>query len=50
MDNLFLKSQLEILRRAADRGMSMAQKRDKAFVDIFQHILDEVKRTYERIS
>lgn len=49
MDNLYLKSQLEILRRAAQRGIQLANRRDKEFVDIFQHILDEVKRTYDRI-
>lgn len=49
MDNLYLKSQLEILRRTADRGKAMALRRDKEFIDIFQHLLDEIKRTYERI-
>lgn len=50
MDKLYAKSQLEIIRRSADRGMALALKRDKAFVDIFQHILDETKRLHDRVD
>lgn len=36
--------QREILRRIAERGMKMAHEHDKQFVDIFQHLLDEIER------
>lgn len=39
-------SDLEIIRRIADRGLSIAQAEDAKFVDIFQHLLDEIKRCY----
>lgn len=33
-----------ILRRVADRGLARAQEReDSEFIDIFQHLLDEIK-------
>ena len=37
--------QLEILRRIADRGMNMAHDLEPSFIDIFQHLLDEIERT-----
>ena len=40
-------SDKDILRRIAERGMKMAHKYDTRFVDIFQHLLDEIER-YER--
>lgn len=40
-----IDEQLEILRRAAQRGLSLAQRRDRVFVDIFQHLIDELERT-----
>lgn len=49
--------QLEILRRIADRGMSLsrpcigADGGDSAQLDLWQHMLDEIERTkvaYER--
>lgn len=40
-----LDEQLDILRRIGERGMSLAHKIDSNFVDIFQHLLDEIERT-----
>lgn len=37
-------SDLDIIRRIADRGLNIAQESDKRFIDIFQHILDEINR------
>lgn len=37
-------SDKEILRRIAERGLSLAQEKDKQFIDIFQHMLDEIDR------
>lgn len=40
-----IQEQLAILRRSADRGLALAQRRDPGFIDIFQHLLDEIERT-----
>lgn len=42
--------QLEILRRIADRGLHLSESTDytyepSEFIDIFVHLLDEIKRT-----
>ena len=37
-------SQQAIIRRAAERGLALALKEDIRFVDIFQHIIDELER------
>jgi hypothetical protein len=37
--------QLEVLRRISERGLSLAHRIDWRFVDIFQHLLDEIERT-----
>lgn len=37
------KEQIEVLRRVAERGLSFAIEKDYRFVDIFQHLLDEIK-------
>ena len=37
-------SDKDILRRIAERGMKMAHECDVRFVDIFQHLLDEIAR------
>jgi len=41
-----VKEQLEILRRIAERGQAMALQKtrlpNEAFVDIFQHLLNEI--------
>ena len=40
--------QFDNIRRAAERGLRMAQQSDQkpqgGFIDIFQHILDDLKR------
>jgi hypothetical protein len=38
----FQKEQIEIIRRIAERGLKMAHEKDLQFVDLFQHILDEL--------
>jgi hypothetical protein len=38
---------IDIIRRSAERGLKLAFEWDTRFVDIFQHILDELQRTYE---
>lgn len=46
----YVYEQLEILRRIAERGLSLAQRGDNdgfRYVDLFQHLLDEIKRTKE---
>lgn len=36
---------MEVLRRIAERGLKRAQhRRDSEYVDIFQHMLDELER------
>lgn len=36
---------LDVLRRIAERGLARAQKdMDSEYVDIFQHMLDEIER------
>jgi hypothetical protein len=45
MDIVSVKSQIDILRRVAERGLSYAisfDDPDSGFVDLFQHILDEI--------
>lgn len=37
-------SDLDILRRIADRGLNLALKIDPRFVDLFQHLKDEIER------
>ncbi len=37
---------LDIIRRSAERGLKLALELDTRFVDIFQHILDELQRKY----
>lgn len=39
-----IRDQLDILRRISDRGLSLAYKLDTRFVDLFQHLLDEIHR------
>lgn len=35
----------DIIRRIAERGLKLAQaRRDSSFVDLFQHLLDELDR------
>ena len=44
-DITFVRSeQVDIIRRSAERGLKLAQNEDKKFIDIFQHILDELER------
>lgn len=35
---------LDVLRRSAERGLKLAQDTSPQFIDIFQHILDEIER------
>lgn len=37
-------SDTDILRRIAERGLKLAQDTDPKFIDIFQHLLDEIQR------
>lgn len=37
---------IDIIKRSAERGLKMAWELDTRFIDIFQHILDELQRTY----
>lgn len=38
-------SDLQILRRIAERGLRLAQKRrDSEMIDLWQHMLDEISR------
>ena len=39
-----MKEQIEVLRRSAERGLRLAHDLDTRFVDIFQHLLDEIER------
>jgi hypothetical protein len=34
----------DVLRRIAERGLRMALELDPRFVDIFQHLIDEIDR------
>lgn len=46
--NSTIESQLEILRRIAETGQRQAHfdyRKYSRFVDIFQHMLDEIERT-----
>ena len=43
----FQSEQVEILRRIAERGLKLAQQGDPGdykFIDVFQHLLDEIER------
>jgi hypothetical protein len=40
-------SDLDILRRTAKRGLKAAQECDSQFVDVFQHMLDEIQRVQD---
>ena len=43
--------QLHIIRRIAERGLKVAQRNKKGeFVDLFQHMLDEVERLIKEQS
>jgi hypothetical protein len=37
-------SDLDTLRRIAERGLKEAQSRNPAYIDLFQHMLDEISR------
>lgn len=39
-----MTEQKEILRRIAERGLRKALEEDPSFVDLFQHLLDEIER------
>ena len=41
---IVIESQFDILRRSAERGLNLALEKDIEFVDIFQHMLDEIDR------
>ncbi len=40
----YIYDQISSLRRSADRGLNLALEEDKKFIDIFQHINDELER------
>lgn len=35
-------SDMEVLRRIAERGLKKAQREQSSYVDLFQHMLDEI--------
>jgi len=37
-------SDLDVLRRIAERGLKQAQRQQDGYVDLFQHMLDELER------
>lgn len=37
-------SDLDVLRRIAERGLKQAQRQQDNYVDLFQHMLDELER------
>lgn len=40
-----MTEQVEIIRRIAERGLAKAQKNnDQEYIDLFQHLLDEISR------
>lgn len=39
---------LEILRRQAERGLTLAQKNKSIYVDLFQHMLDTIEQIKSR--
>jgi len=41
-----LEERLQILRRIAERGLRLSQQRGPEFVDLFQHMLDELQRMF----
>jgi hypothetical protein len=43
-DVRYAVSQLEIIRRIAERGLKFSQDNKSECVDLFQHILDELER------
>jgi hypothetical protein len=44
----YVAEQIEILRRIAQRGLRAAQDHnDTRYIDLFQHLLDEIQRTKE---
>ena len=46
MDITAVREQIEILRRIAERGLSRSLCVEETnFVDLFQHILDEIQNT-----
>lgn len=40
-----VSEQLKILRRISERGLAFAHLTDTRFVDLFQHLQDEIERT-----
>jgi hypothetical protein len=44
MNNDILAEHLYILRCIAERGLTLSLKEDIKFVDLFQHMLDEIER------
>ena len=42
---------INVIRRIAERGLKMAQDRadSQEYIDIFQHILDELERVDQRV-
>lgn len=35
---------IDVLRRIAERGLKLAQAKNPEFIDLFQHMLDEIAR------
>lgn len=47
----YVLDQLTILRRTAERGRAFAlEKEETRFVDLFQHMLDEIERVYNHLN
>lgn len=48
--NPTIKEQLEILRRIAERGLKKSHELHSPLLDLFQHMLDELRRTDSALS
>lgn len=39
-----IEEQIDILRRITERGLRVAQEENSKYIDVFQHLLDEIER------
>ena len=46
----YVEEQIEVIRRAAERGLKLAQETSPVMVDVMQHIVDECLRTQRYIE
>lgn len=43
-------SDMDVLRRIAERGLEMAHAEESKYVDLFQHMLDELERAEKEVE